>query len=355
MKTTILTLSFFLLFSWSAKAQSNCFEDSIQNDLHFLKANQQTPEQYIASKWEEHDIVIVGEVHPKKEYCELIAKAIESAPINYFATEFVKTSNSERINQIVTAKEFDRIKAIDILRDYTWPIWGFEEYLNIIYSVWNANSKMMDPKHHIQIIGLDSEWSQYNNMCGEKQSAMDLFKQNKKREENMVEALKAKYIPGSKILVHNGFAHALFNFKARFAAELYSDYKESVFQICLHQQFEGDPKQMTISKDIEKIMEANNNTPIGFDVESSPFAKIYDPSCFYFKVPQHKCLKDIAMGYIFLKPYSKLRIVTWIPDFINESNFKEAKCVSQKMRFIKTEPQSVQELNEQLSKYFKGK
>lgn len=355
MKFTLTTLSFLFLITYVVKSQSNCFNDSIQTYLQFLKQNEQSPEKYIASKFNQHDIVIVGEVHQKKDYCELISNVIESAGINYFATEFLKSSNSEKINQIVTAKEFDRNKAIDIFRDYTWPIWGFEEYLNIIQTVWRVNSTIKNSKNKIKIIGLDSEWSQYDNMCTEKKSADILFKQNKEREENMIKVVKKKYTKGCKILVHMGFAHTLYNFKSRFAAELYSDYKEKVFQICLHQGFEGVASKMTISKDIEKIMEANNNTPIGFDVENSPFAKINDPSCFYFNTPQHKGLKDIAMGYVFIKPYSQLSIVTWIPDFINDFNFEKAKCVSQKMHFVKTEPQSVQELNEALIKYFNKK
>jgi|GEM_PF-1250351 len=355
MKSTLITLFFLVLFTFSVKSQSNCFNDSIQTYLQFLKQNEQSPEKYIASKFNKHDIVIVGEVHQKKEYCELISNVIGLAKINYFATEFVKSSNSEKINQIVTAKEFDRNKAIDIFRDYTWPIWGFEEYLNIIQTIWKVNSTIKDSKNKVRIIGLDSEWSQYDNMCAEKKSADVLFKQNKEREENMIKVVKEKYTEGSKILVHIGFAHTLYNLKSRFAAELNSDYKGKVFQICLHQQFEGAASRMTISKDIEKVMEANNNTPIGFDVENSPFSKITDPSCFYFNIPQHKSLKDIAMGYVFMKPYSQLSIVTWIPGFINDSNFEKAKCVSQKMRFVKTDPQSVKELNDALAKYFKGR
>lgn len=355
MKFTFATLLFSILITFGVKSQSNCFDDSIETYLQFLKQNEQSPEKYIASKFNHHDIVIVGEVHLKKDYCELISNVIESTTINYFATEFLKSSNSERINKIVTAKKFDRNEAIDIFRDYTWPIWGFEEYLNIIQSVWKVNSKIRNSKNKIKIIGLDSEWSQYDNMCTSKKPTDTLIKQNIAREENMTKVTKEKYTKGSKILVHIGFAHTLYNFKSRFAAQLYSDYKEKVFQICLHQQFDGIASEMTLSKDIEKIMEANNNTPIGFDVENSPFAKINDPSCFYFRVPEHKGLKDIAMGYVFIKPYSQLDIVTWIPNFINDSNFEKAKCVSLKMHFVKKEPQSVQELNKALLEYFKGK
>ncbi|MFT3740811.1 MAG: hypothetical protein QM786_18835 [Breznakibacter sp.] len=355
MKTITNILILIILFPFCIKSQSNCFvNDSIQTYLQFLKRNEKSPEEYTAKKFRQHDIVIVGEVHQKKEYCELISKIIESSDINYFATEFIKSSNSDKINQIVTAKEFDREKAVDIFRDYTWPIWGFEEYVNIIQSVWKVNSSKK-PKDHVKIIGLDSEWSQFENMCANRKPADDILKQNMEREDNMVKAVKEKYSKGTKILVHIGFAHTLYKLKPRFAAELYSEFGDKVFQICLHQQFEGNLAKMTISKDIEKIMEANNNVPVGFDVENSPFAKINDASCYYFKVPQQQSLKDIAMGYIFIKPFPQLGIVTWVPGFINEYNFEKAKCVSLKMGFIKSEPQTIKEFNESMSLYFNGK
>ena len=355
MKIILSFLLFVLALTFNVQSQSNCFNDSIETYLQYLKQNNKSPETYIAEKFQQHDIVIVGEIHQKKEYCELISKVIESTPINYFASEFIKTSNTDKINEIVTAKEFNRDNAIDVFRDYTWPTWGFEEYLSIIQSVWKVNSTIKDKKRQIKIIGLDSEWSQYENMCGENKPTETMFKQNLDREKNMVDAVKVKYSNGIKILVHIGFAHTFYKFKPRFATELNSEFNNKVFQVCLHQQFEGDFSKMTLSKDIEMIMAANNNTPVGFDVENSPFAKINDSSCYYFKVPQQQSLSDIAMGYVFIKPFSQLRIVTWIPNFINEQNFDKAKCVSLKMGFIKSEPQSIKEFNDFMSMYFKGK
>ena len=278
-----------------AFARSNYSPDRLNDYLLYLKGNEMSPKEYIISSFVDKDIVIVGEVHLKKEYCELISEVIRSAKINYFASEFIKSSDTDKVNEIVSAEAFDREKAIDILRDYTWPTWGFEEYLDIIESVWQANSAIRDPKKKIKIIGLDSEWSQYENMCGDKKSQKVLFRQNLEREKNMVRAVREKYVGGTKILVQTGFAHSLYKFKSRFAAELYDGYKDKVFQICLHQVLDGVPSEMTISGDIEKIMAANGDTPAGFDIAGSPFAGLNDPACFYFKVRQHKDLADIAM------------------------------------------------------------
>ena len=353
MKIKIIAL--FAILSITVRAQSNFSSDSLGTYIEYLQQHKQSPVDYIVSKFDVHDIIIIGECHQKKEYCELISELIKSAKINYFATEFVKSSNTDIINKIVTSPEFDRNKAIDVLRDYTWPIWGFEEYLSTIRSVWQVNSTIANQKDKIKIIGLDSEWSQYENMCTDKKPSSVLFKQNVEREENMIRAVKENYSRGKKVLVQIGFAHTLYKFKSRFAAELFTDYKDKVFQICLHQQFEGNATKMTISKDIEKIMAANKNKSIGFDVFHSPFAKLSDPSCYYFNSPQHRELEDIAMGYIFIKPYSQLSIVTWIPDFVNEKNFEKAKCVSLKMRFIKSEPRSIDGFNQLMSQHFNGK
>ncbi len=345
---------FVILSLLFTQAQSNCFDDSIRTYVQFLEQLHQSPVEYIAGKFDTHDIVVVGEVHQKREYCELISQVIVTGKINFFASEFIKHSNTEIINQIVSAKEFDRAKAIDILRDYTWPIWGFEEYLNIIHAVWEVNSTRENQQDKIKIIALDSEWSQYDNMCGQKKSEQELFKQNVDREENMVNAVKEQYADGTKILVHIGFAHALYKLKGRFASELYSKYDRKVFTVCLHQQLEGDMSKMTLSKDIETVMARNDGISIGFDVAGSPFAKLKDASCYYFRVPQQESLKDIAMGYVFIKPYSQLRTVTWILDFVNESNFEKAKCVAMKMRFLKTEPKTVGECNSAMALYFTG-
>lgn len=329
--------------------------DSDKTYIRYLQQFGQDPAAYISGKFTDHDIVIVGETHQVKEYCELISGAIEKSQIDYFASEFLKSKHTRRANLLVSAKQFDRQLAIDIFRDYAWPIWGFEEYLNIFYTIWASNQKRGDADDGIKIIGMDHDWSQYESFCGRKRTNLYRFRQNMKRERNMVKTVQQKYSPGTKILVHVGFSHTLYKFRPRLAAELYSKYGDQVFQIGLHHQFAGDLENMTIVDQLETIMKSYGENPVGFDVLESPFADLSDPHSYYFQPEQHVSLKDICMGYVYIKPLQQLRTVTWIPGFINESNIHEALCVAHRMKFVESDTLGVDSFNIKMSERFNGK
>ncbi len=76
---------------------------------------------------------------------------------------------------------------------------------------------------------------------------------------------------------------------------------------------------------IEKIMAANGNKPVGFDVPGSPFAEIRDSRDYYFYWQPKVTFADISRGYIFLKPYKDLAPCRWIENFVSDEMFVKSK------------------------------
>jgi hypothetical protein len=348
----IIMITILIVISCCKSKAQESSKQAFQEQIRFLENNAQMPPIYVCNKLKSHDIVVIGETHQKAEYCQLICDVLWECKPDYYASEFIKCKHTERANRIVKAYEFNREKAIQLYRDYAWPVWGFEEYLEIIHVIWEINSMENDSSKFIKIIGMDSDWSQYENMCGKERGRMEKYQETLDREKNLFESVSAKYEKGKKIIAHVGFAHTLYKFPPRFAAELYKKYDDEVFQICLHHQMAGNPEKMTLINNLESIMKANENKPVGFDIIGSPFAAMKDDKCFYFQPKQHESLKDIAMGYIFMKPVDELSRVSWIDGFVNDENFEAAKCVARKMKWVDGEVKNCQELNQELSKYF---
>ena len=81
-------------------------------------------------------------------------------------------------------------------------------------------------------------------------------------------------------------------------------------------------------------MEKNNNKPVGFDVQNSPFSQLRDQSSIHFSLVDDVAFSDIAQGYVFMKPLKDLTKVTWVPGFIGDSNFERTRAIALKRGWI---------------------
>jgi hypothetical protein len=244
--------------------------------------------------------------------------------------------------------------ALRISREYAWPTWGFREYMDILKSVWRLNSTL-GGKDPMRIVGLDSDWDQYENWCGKSRTAMEDFNDNLAREDHLAKTLETALETKDKALVHIGHAHSLVKFKPRFAQVLNEKYGDKVFQVTLHQDLPGNKGKMTLLPLIESAAKENGGAPVAFDVAGSPFGELSDAHCVYFKHPDIKTFADLAEGYVFLAPTRALSKVTWASDFIEENNYERAKGIALKMKWIREgEVSNPKELNEALSRRFNG-
>lgn len=344
--------------------------------LSYLKEHAKSPVEYVLGKFKDHDVVILGEMHEQKENLELVCDLIEplyhKAGVKSFAMETLKSKNISLVNQLVTSVEYDQQLALRIFRDQGWPTWGFKEYMDVIKAVWELNNKLPPQAQKVKVVPLSSDWDAYDIVSGAWTEANE-----KAHDNHMAQILSSEVLEkGEKALVLIGYNHSFTHYRqprfkdgkligerhARFGYILHRKYGDRIFQVCLHLRHRGPKvvtKQPTSGHPIlvgfmEKMFEANNDKPVGFDVENSPFACLRDKGSYYFAFQKDVVFSDIAQGYIFLKPLDKLSRVTWVKGFIDESNFERAKTIALKRGWIKPqECKTPQELDKEFAILFR--
>lgn len=314
-------------------------EDIAQIDntpyVEALRACGQPPIDCIVGKFETHDLVLLGEAHGIRENCEFVASVLQAlyqrAGVRRFATEFVRSSNSERVNRLVTAPSYDRDLALAIMQDTAWPTWGYREYMDILKAVWQLNSALPSAAEPLLIVALDSDWSQHA-LFFKHTSPRARFDVMAQRERHMTATLKDRVLaPGHKALAHVGFLHSVTCQGERVGTVLRREYGQRVFQVCLHLKFSDPRGSSSVGQFIERAVRENGGSPAGFDVLGTPFAFLRDPKNMAFTFGGERTFDKLAEGYVFLKPLDQLRPVRWIDGFITEENFKEALEVASKM------------------------
>lgn len=300
-----------------------------------LREHAKSPIEYLVGKFQTSDLVILGEEHGIRENCRFVASSLqplyEQAGVRVLATEFLRSSNTRRVNQLVTGEAFDRKLALDLMRDYAWPTWGYAEYLEILTAVWRLNAALPPDAQRMRVVPLDSDWSQHA-LFYTQTDPLERFNTMRKRERHMTRVLRNEVLaPGHKAIVHIGFQHSVLTFGERVAAVLHRQYGDRVWQVCLHHKFSDPRGASEVSRLIDLAWREYAGGPIGFDTQGTPFAVVRDPGNPAFTFGGDRTLGQLATGYIVFAPLAELHPVSWIDGFITAENFHEALEVAVKM------------------------
>ena len=351
--------------------------------LTYLKAHGKPPVDYVVSKFKNHDVVILGEIHEVPENLQLISDLIaplyHRAGVRCLATEFLRSRNTARANQIVTAPQYDQAAVVALYRDFV-SMWGFQEYMDIFKSVWALNHSLPAGALRFRIVGLDDTLEEYDVLSASEQERPALMKRFEGRDRYMADVLlRELHSHKGKVLLHTGSMHSLLHYRQpdfrqpmpadgkqvremepRMGGILHQKLRARVFSICLHQWHlspellvgggpQGKPRQ-PLGGLLEELLAANGNRPLGFDIEGSPFASLRDRQSIYFAYQPEVVFSDLAQGYIFLKPLKDLaRHCTWIKGFVDHTNFEKVRGIALQRGWIKAEEaKTPQELDDKI-------
>lgn len=312
------------------------------------------PTDYIVSKFQDHDVILLGEIHEIKEHCELVCALIEplhAAGIQILFSEFIPTRFNDQIKSIVEAEEFDRAAVVEIFRQRPSPLWGFKEYIDIVEAVWKFNRTLDGNQKKFSIVGLENDWSEAKLL---EASRGDRFNMIMAREKHMTKIIRKHALEqNQKGLVHIGYAHTV-RHGVRVAAEIEKSHPGKIFQVaCHHEMAEpGGPSRFT--RLLEGAFKQSQSGAIGFDVTNSSFAELVDTQAIGFKRLGSKAtLQNFAEGYVFLKPVDQLTKVSWIDGFITERTFADALVIAKKKGWLNEQtPSSAEELDQIISRRF---
>ncbi|MDF1545016.1 MAG: ChaN family lipoprotein [bacterium] len=314
----------------------------------YLSENYQSPENYIVSCFEDHDIVFVGEYHRIKHDAQLIQHLIPhlyEAGVYNVGIEFANFIDQPLIDQLITADNYDDSLANEI-QFRQWPFWGFQEYVDIYKAAWELNQKIPEGSQTIRILGLNgrSDWSYV--WSPEDRRNPEVLKKvwpDGDSDECMARIISEECIAkGEKALIYSGINHAYTKYKQplydfendslirlnnrRMGNRVYSEIGDRAMTIFLHSPWTSAsgysesvrPADGAICGLISRLNP--DSMRYGFDVAGTPFASLTGSTSYWQYGYPGFTLEDYCDGYIIQMPLSEYEGCTVIEDFINESN-----------------------------------
>lgn len=313
----------------------------------YLREKGLPPEEYVAAKFEDHDIVFIGEHHFIKHDVELIRALV---PVLYrrgvmdLGIEFGCYELQADADALVTAAEYDEGRARRLM--FQWgSYWPYIEYLALYRAAWELNHSLPAGAPKFRIVGLDyrPRWDLLEEKMTPKLWKKVFFRGG--RDRHMADVVMNEFVKkGRKALVYAGQYHAatrfswpvysyrrktLVGFEAwTMGQTIYRMIRRRAFNICLHYPWEttDGPKSYDypLGGAIDAVMKGFDSKRVGFDAVGSPFGRLPDRKAVYSRLKPKFVLRDFCDGYIFSKPFAEYEGCDVDPLFITDENLAEA-------------------------------
>jgi heme-binding uptake protein ChaN (Tiki superfamily) len=318
--------------------------------LSYLEKNKEKPNDYVIRKFDNHDIIFIGENHFIKQQVEFIRNLIPELYKNgiyNLGTEFIRYSDTELMNKLITDPIYNEELAKEITFNSLWH-WGYQEYLDIYKEAWKLNQSLPKNAPKFKIFGIeeDMDWSYVKNVEDRDSPEImaKVFKSSSQFKED--EGLSAFAIQkevlnkNEKAIIHSGIHHAFtsyyqptFNpekqeFGGRYVKERMGNLIKNkignrTITIFLHGPWfsaNGYDKQvLPVDGVLDSLFSIKDNSqliPFGVDTKGTPFGELKGENSIYKYGYPNFTLKDFSDGYIFLNPISEYESVTVIPNFV---------------------------------------
>jgi len=321
----------------------------IQGAFHaYLEKHFQSPEDYILSKFKDHQIVFVGEYHRIQHDPLLIQRMIPllyQAGIYNLGIEFGIRRDQDRVDTLINAAVYDEQAAREIMFDFA-SFWGYREYQDIYRAAWEVNRALPPGAPRFRVVNLNAfaDFSFIKTAADQKdREVRKKFLPEGDWDKVMGETVIREFgEKGLKALVYSGIHHAFTRYKQpvydqgkfvrfvedRMGNRVREKLGDQVFTVYLHAPW-PDKDYKTEIYPAGGIIDAffageDRLRPVGFDLDGSPFGELAGPGSIYEEGYSPFALKLFADGYIFTKPISQYQGVTTDEIFVTEANFKRA-------------------------------
>jgi hypothetical protein len=360
-KTSLLLFIFIVIMSLAASLPSTAqkpevkklplpvLDSKLQGELlGYLEKNFKTPEEYVLSKFKDHQIVFIGEYHRIQHDVQLIQHLIPllyKAGIYNLGIEFGIHRDQERVDKLINAPAYDEQDARDIMFDFG-SYWGYKDYMDIYRAAWEVNHKLLAGAPRFRVVNLNAfmDWSFVKTEADSRNpEVMKKVWPEGDGDKVMAETIIREFVEkGQKALIYSGIHHAFTRYQQpvyhqgkfirfvedRMGNRVYKILGDKVFTIYLHSPWSDKNYQEELYP-VGGVIDAffareSRLRPVGFDLAGTPFGELSGPGSIYEEGYNPFTLKLYADGYIFTKPISQYRGVTVDEKFITEANFKRA-------------------------------
>ncbi|MBL0358862.1 MAG: hypothetical protein IPP72_19235 [Chitinophagaceae bacterium] len=339
----VALLLFYILFNLNLFHKTKpLIPAEINTCIQQLDTASSDPFKFVADKFDNHAVVFIGELHKRKQdlifFNQLVPYLYRTKQINIIGWEFGAAEYQKEADSIVTAAEFDRKKAIAVMRSSNY-CWCYEEYLTVFKTIWELNKGILQDSEKIRFLQLNKPYVPRKWEASNKTVALE---ERKTSFDNILPGIIEKEViqKNKKALIYCGLNHSLTKFKTpkfffvkdndgRAGQRLYKKYPGKIFQICLLSPFA--PRWL-----FYKELTNNNNRryvypfdavfnqlydslkrPFAVNADNLAFANIKDYNSFYaFDQWNGLKLKNFFDGCIMLTSFDKIDPVNIIPDWV---------------------------------------
>lgn len=316
-----------------------------------LEQNFVTPQDLLLRLFKDHDIILLGEMPKVSNHVYFLSQLI---PVLYdngirdIGYQYVLYQDQAELDRITTAAVFDDDGAKQLLFNYL-VIWGYEEYLQVIRSVWSFNVKLEQGAEKMRLVGL-SPFQDYTHIEVEADiSDLDILKKVQAEgspDQFMAEVVQKEFTAGNrKALVYTDSKHVFTRYTladyTRAAAELglentgrlgniLLENGVSTGSVFLHALWPDKEARIGLEyaaggllDRLLQVVPAKYRTA-GVDLrESSPFASVPITTGLYAEGKSSLSLGDLWDGYIFVGRLHSYRGTMAIDKFITNANFEQ--------------------------------
>lgn len=318
-----------------------------QELVSYLRSHWQTPEDYVVSKFSNHDIVFIGEYHRIKhdpQFIQSLIPKLYMAGIYNLGIEFGVHEDQEQVDGLINADSYDEKLARHIIFRFL-PLWGYKEYIDIYRGAWVLNHSLPKSAPRFRVVNL-SYRPNWAALTGERTpEVMNKVWHKGDPDKFMGQIILTEFVAKKqKALIYSGRHHAFtryhqprYNFqknelygfeKTRMGNVVYAQIGDRSFNIVLHSPWPSkhsfDDLRLPVGGTIDEVMREFKTQRVGFDVKDSPFGRLADADTYYAVGYDHFTLGTFTDGYVFQGPFSTYEGCTVEPLFITDENFQEA-------------------------------
>ncbi|UCG53375.1 MAG: ChaN family lipoprotein [Candidatus Latescibacterota bacterium] len=326
----------------------------VQAATAYLDSHRLSPEEYVVSKFADHDVIILGEAHYHKHdpmFVQRLIPLVHKNGVHTLAMEFARREDQRLIDSLLAGASYDKRLANEIqFRQYVH--FGFQEYVDIYKAAWTLNQGLKPDERPFRIAGLNNspDWSHVRKKEDREDGNIMKKVWKGQTEEDWAKVILDLVGKGEKVLVYSGLHHAFSEYKqpvvnpetgevwrfeeGRMGNHVFRALGKRVITIALHAPWFSDkvmPHEVYAADGhIDALMHelGSDYYPIGFDTHGTPFANLPGESSLYAQGYDSFVLKNLCDGYIYFKPIPEYEGVTPIYGFVNENNVERARLRS---------------------------
>jgi hypothetical protein len=326
----------------------NLDPDLLTEIASYLEGHNQSPEDYVLSKFETHDIVFLGERHRLKHDVALVRNLIPRLydhGIYNLGIEFADFADQAEIDRLINTGTYDESLARRIQFDW-WPFWGYQGYIDIYKAAWELNRTLPSEARRFRVIGLnaDADWSHVWTEKGRKDpEVMKKVLPHGDVDPFMANTILREFVDkGEKALIYSGCNHAytryhqpIYNVEKdslvrlnslRMGNLVYDSIGDRCFNISLHSPWPAASSfsRAVLAADgyIDSLIAIlpPGKRRAGFDVIGTPFERLPGSTSYWKHGYDDFQMRMYCDGYIIQMALKDYRGVSVADGFINESN-----------------------------------